>query len=236
MLPSWLKTEKKTLPRQICSVSNLNLPLIVLSFGSKEIEKCQKLPNNKDLKLPKITLKKHVVFAIFRYKVELIKAGSSTSVSRIFVFREYFLENIFNAKDLCKMGIVDFEIYFNKVKKIVDNVNYFCLSIENENRISIIEGKPDPELDEIIKKLKQIKTSKNKKNDKEATKQKAIGFLYQESIKFLPNDKIFSDFPMSDKFLQNLFFIHTNQITVHHSHVTGKIIGYAHEYCNFQIR
>ena len=41
---------------------------------------------------------------------------------------------------------------------------------------------------------------------------------------------------MSDKFLQNLFFIHTNQITVHHSHVTGKIIGYAHEYCNFQIR
>ena len=134
------------------------------------------------------------------------------------------------------MGIVDFEIYFNKVKKIVDNVNYFCLSIENENRISIIEGKPDPELDEIIKKLKQIKTSKNKKNDKEATKQKAIGFLYQESIKFLPNDKIFSDFPMSDKFLQNLFFIHTNQITVHHSHVTGKIIGYAHEYCNFQIR
>ena len=41
---------------------------------------------------------------------------------------------------------------------------------------------------------------------------------------------------MSDKFLQNLFFIHTNQVTVHHSHVTGEIIGYAHEYCNLQIR
>ena len=38
------------------------------------------------------------------------------------------------------------------------------------------------------------------------------------------------------RFLQNLFFIHTNQVTVHHSHVTGKIIGYAHEYCNLQIR
>ena len=41
---------------------------------------------------------------------------------------------------------------------------------------------------------------------------------------------------MSDRFLQNLFFIHTNQGTVHHSHVTGKIIGYAHKYCNLQIR
>ena len=101
-----------------------------------------------------------------------------------------FLENIFNAKDLHRIGIADFETYFNKIKKILDNVNDFCMSIENENRISIIEEKPNPELDEIIKKIKQIKTSKNDKNDKEATKKKVIGFLHQESIKFLPTDKM----------------------------------------------
>ena len=89
----------------------------------------------------------------------------------------------------------------------------------------------------LLKKIKQIKTIKNDKNDKEATKKKKrIGFLYQESIKFLPTDKMSSDFPMSDRFFQNLFFIHTNKVTVRHSHVTGKIIGYAHEYCNLEIR
>ena len=147
-----------------------------------------------------------------------------------------FLENIFDAKDMYKMGIANFQKYFNKIKKLLDNVDDFCAGIKKENRISIIEEKPNLELDEIIKKNKQIKTSKNDKNDKEATKQKAIGFLYRETIKFLLNDKISGDFPMSDRFLQNLFFIHTNQVTVHHSHVTGKIIGYAHEYCNLQIR
>ena len=63
-----------------------------------------------------------------------------------------------------------------------------------------------------------------------------IGYLDLESIKFLPNDKISSDFPMSEQFLQNLYLIHTNKISIHHSHVTGKIIGYAHEYCNLQVR
>ena len=64
-----------------------------------------------------------------------------------------FLENIFNVKDLYKMGIADFETYFNKIKKILDNVNDFCTSIENKNRISIVEEKPNPEVDEIIKKI-----------------------------------------------------------------------------------
>ena len=51
------------------------------------------------------------------------------------------------------MGIADFETYFNKIKKILDNVNDFCTSIENKNRISIVEEKPNPEVDEIIKKI-----------------------------------------------------------------------------------
>ena len=41
---------------------------------------------------------------------------------------------------------------------------------------------------------------------------------------------------MSDKFLQNLYHVHTNKPIIHHSHVTGKIVRYAHEYCNHQVR
>ena len=60
--------------------------------------------------------------------------------------------------------------------------------------------------------------------------------MYRHSTNFLPNDKTDADFLMSDKFLQNLYHIHTNKPIVYHSHVTGKIIGFAHEYCNLQVR
>ena len=41
---------------------------------------------------------------------------------------------------------------------------------------------------------------------------------------------------MSDKFLQNLYHVHPNKPIIHHSHVTGKIVRYAHEYYNHQVR
>ena len=60
--------------------------------------------------------------------------------------------------------------------------------------------------------------------------------MYQHTMKFLSNDKIDPSFPMSDKFIQNLYHIHTSKSIIHHSHVTGDIIGFAHEYCNSQVR
>ena len=53
---------------------------------------------------------------------------------------------------------------------------------------------------------------------------------------FLPNDKIDPSFPMSEKFLLNLYHIHTSKPVIHNLHVTGNIIGFAHEYCNSQVR
>ena len=145
-----------------------------------------------------------------------------------------FLENIYSAREMYQMGIAEFDIYFDKLKQILDKVDDFCASLETENRISISNGKTNPEINEIVKKIKQINTSKKDQN--EATKEKTIGFLYKTAINFLPTDKISGDFPMSARFLQNMIFIHTNQLAIHHSHVTGKIIGYAHKYCNLQIR
>ena len=52
----------------------------------------------------------------------------------------------------------------------------------------------------------------------------------------MPNDKIDPSFPMSQKFIQNLHHIFTNRSVVHHSHLTGNIIGFAHECCNSQVR
>ena len=56
--------------------------------------------------------------------------------------------------------------------------------------------------------------------------------MYNHSINFLPTDKIKGDFPISEKFLSNMIAIVRNQRVIHHSHVTGKILGYAHNFCN----
>ena len=63
-----------------------------------------------------------------------------------------------------------------------------------------------------------------------------IAYLYNHSINFLPTEKIKSDFPMSENFLSNMYAILKNQRVIHHSHVTGKIIGYAHNFCNLKCK
>ena len=64
----------------------------------------------------------------------------------------FFLENIFSAKEMYRMGISTFDIYFNKIRKILDSVNDFC------------------ELDDTIKQIKNIKIKGE--DDKEVTRKK----------------------------------------------------------------
>ena len=145
-----------------------------------------------------------------------------------------FLENISTTREMHQMGIDNINIYFEKAKNVLDNVDEFCASLETENRLSIARGETNDEIKEIVKMVKKINTGKNK--NEEVSKEKTIGYLYKNSIKLLPNEKISGDFPLSARFLQNLIFIHKNEFVIHHSHVTGKIVGYAHEFCNLQTR
>ena len=65
---------------------------------------------------------------------------------------------------------------------------------------------------------------------------KTIALLYQHAINFIPTDKIQGDFPVSGKFLPNMISIVKNKFVIHHSHVSDKIIGYAHDFCNQRTR
>ena len=89
-----------------------------------------------------------------------------------------------------QIGISTIDIYFNNIRKILDSVNDFCKDIEHENRNSILEEKPNPELDDTIKQIKNIKIKGE--DDKEVTRKKVIGFYTKNQfiscqlIKFLP--------------------------------------------------
>ena len=93
------------------------------------------------------------------------------------------------------IGIDKFEIFSQKLNTILEELDSFCISIESE-KISSNEQE-DSEIDDIIEKIKKIKTSKE--DEGKATKEKTIAFLYQHAIRFIPTDKIKGDFPISDK-------------------------------------
>ena len=80
-----------------------------------------------------------------------------------------FLENIYSDEEMKKMKIKKLELFEKKNKKILENVNDFCESIESEY-------KEDPDI-EIVPELKKIETSKE--DEGKATKEKAIQYMYE---------------------------------------------------------
>ena len=65
--------------------------------------------------------------------------------------------------------------------------------------------------------------------------EKLLAFLYSSMIKFSRTDKV-KGIPLSENFIENLKGIMTNTIQTHYSHITAKIIGYAHSFCNAKVR
>ena len=54
-------------------------------------------------------------------------------------------------------------------------------------------------------------------------------------ICFCETDK-FNGIPILRRFVENLLGIKNENYVIHHSHVTGKILGFAHLYCNEKVR
>ena len=140
-----------------------------------------------------------------------------------------FLENIYSEKEIKQMKIEKSERHVEKLNKILNKLDNFCMSIEE----SINDG-VDSEIDEIIEKIQNIETSSEDKG--KATKEKTIGFLYGCSICFIRSDKFKGEYPISSKFLANVISIVKNHKVIHHSNTTGIIIGYAHNFCNLRYK
>ena len=60
-------------------------------------------------------------------------------------------------------------------------------------------------------------------------------FVYDKLIDFPSSDLAF-DTITTNNFFRNVHRMIKFKVHLHHSHVTGKIIGYAHDFCNWQVR
>ena len=135
------------------------------------------------------------------------------------------------------MKIIDkFEVYRQKLDKILDDLEAFCSSIESEIINSMLKGQKDPEVEAATAKIRKMRKGRLCYYDESrTTKEKTIAFLYQYAVCFLSTDMVEDNFLLSEKFLQNMFAIFNNRSVIHHSHVTGKILGHAHEFCNERV-
>ena len=75
-----------------------------------------------------------------------------------------FLENIYSEDQMKKMKIEKLELFKKKIKKIFDNLDDFCESIEQEY-------KDNPDI-EIVSELKKIKTWEDEEKKKKKLKKK----------------------------------------------------------------
>ena len=64
---------------------------------------------------------------------------------------------------------------------------------------------------------------------------KIISFINSSLIKFDETDKV-KGITMPKNLIDNLKGIMKNRTHIHHSHISGEIIGYAHSYCNYKVR
>ena len=62
-----------------------------------------------------------------------------------------------------------------------------------------------------------------------------MAYVYQNLI-FFPCHKFEFETVVSAHFFRNLYRLLKCKIHLHHSHITGKIEGYAHDFCNWTVR
>ena len=69
--------------------------------------------------------------------------------NHVFKAEHLFLENIYTEKQMKKMGIDNFEVYSEKLNKLLDSIEEFCDSLENPDFVDL------KEVEEIISKIKK---------------------------------------------------------------------------------
>ena len=110
---------------------------------------------------------------------------------------------------------------------VADEVRNFLLEDLDECYSTLLELKN--EIQHVSLPKKRF-TSKN-----DLFSETFFTFLYSAIVRFCETDKV-NGIPLSKNYLDNLKGIMTNKNHVHHFHISGDIIEYAHSFCNAKVR
>ena len=157
-----------------------------------------------------------------------------------------FLRNIFSKEELSKSSSIGtYQAFYKSFIEFLEVVDFLDNNIESSmqfsqcfihNRYLIAKYFNEYEtFDEIKQKIDnvEIKGCANTKIPKSALK--LYAFVYDKVMKF-PFSKFEFKTVTTVNLFQSVYRIINTKVHLHHSHVTGQIKGYAHDFCNWTVR
>ena len=113
----------------------------------------------------------------------------------------------------------------NKAERLKDFCELYCEDCNDSEDII-----------ELINELKIVqKNERGTSRYKNQKFYKLVGFVHEHVMGFLPTDDI-NGVVMSENFLSNVYNLIHGITVIHHSHITGEVIGQAHSFCNLKVR
>ena len=159
----------------------------------------------------------------------------------LFIKNIYSQEYIDNTDNLKTLEDFSFE-YFLGVVTLLKNENFRSLDTEKMERLKDFfemcceDCNDSKDIIELINEFKIVQKNERKTfRNKDQKFYKLIGFVYERVMGFLPTDNL-KGAAMSENFLSNVDHIIHGTNVIHHSHITGEVIGYAHSFCNEEVR
>ena len=156
--------------------------------------------------------------------------------------KHLFLRNINSSNDLEKIDIETEEKYMDILYRLIEYYPLFEKAIEgvdicDEFRRFLAEDLNDccPTIKDLREDIYHISGPPKNFLLKKLFSEKLFAFLYSTMVGFCKTNKV-QGISISKKFIDNLLGILNNSYQLHHSHITGKIIGFADSYCNQKVR
>ena len=164
--------------------------------------------------------------------------------------KEYaFIKNIYDEDKLKLSNVLcSLEKYWQMMKRYILMIKtaeidlqsvYHFSEIKNENLQNILYEYLDAyeyEVPDLIDLIKKFKVGYNPRHKISKYALQTYSFFYDRIMNF-PTTKFDEIKTVSTPgFITALYIVINCKVHIHHSHVTGKIIGYAHDFCNWRVR
>ena len=87
----------------------------------------------------------------------------------------------------------------------------------------------------LLSKAQKLKTVKSTSCKIPRFNLKLHAFVHDELVEF-PESDITYNTVTTNNFFRNVYHMIKVKMHLHHSHVTGEILGYVHDFCNWRVR
>ena len=162
-------------------------------------------------------------------------------------FEHKFIRNIYTSEQIKEsLNLETLGNYYETCQKLV-SVSICLLSIFNNydkndeinTKVSdfVEENFADDSIDELQNRVMQTKIKNALQSSAGRVPKfnlKVYAFVYDMLVYFLNSDIQYETFTIGWFFI-NVHRLIKMKIHLHHSHITGKILGYAHEFCNTNV-